>query len=147
MLPSSPWECRPLRRTSPPPSDPLKAAPFAAPVSDGPPRLGFDSCGPAEEDASKKRQTPQEKKHKCTLCPRAFARSYNLRVHISRGHDGERPFPCHVDRCPREHRGYTRQYELDRHYKRKHPGVPPRKVKGGMAEGRCSPVWDIRKDA
>ncbi len=47
-----------------------QAAHFTSLVSDGLPRLGIDSCGPAEEDASKKRQTSQEKKHKCTLCPR-----------------------------------------------------------------------------
>ncbi|KIY51333.1 hypothetical protein FISHEDRAFT_27185, partial [Fistulina hepatica ATCC 64428] len=53
------------------------------------------------------------KKYKCTICPRAFARAYNLKTHMAT-HDPNRPKP-HV--CPYRScgRSFSRKHDLGRH--------------------------------
>jgi uncharacterized Zn-finger protein len=53
------------------------------------------------------------KKYRCTTCPRAFARAYNLKTHMAT-HDPNRLKP-HV--CPHRscHRSFSRKHDLARH--------------------------------
>ncbi|KAJ3750018.1 hypothetical protein DFH05DRAFT_1385340 [Lentinula detonsa] len=53
------------------------------------------------------------KKYRCNVCPRAFARAYNLKTHLAT-HDPDRPKP-HV--CPHRAcgRSFSRKHDLGRH--------------------------------
>jgi len=53
------------------------------------------------------------KKYKCTACPRAFARAYNLKTHMAT-HDPNRPKP---HSCPHRScgRSFSRKHDLGRH--------------------------------
>ena len=55
----------------------------------------------------------------------AFARSHNLKVHISTTHNGERPYEC--SQCPK---AFARNHDLTRHVQSKHTslGSPRRKM-------------------
>jgi len=53
------------------------------------------------------------KKYKCTVCPRAFARAYNLKTHMAT-HDPNRlkPYTCPHRTCGRS---FSRKHDLGRH--------------------------------
>jgi hypothetical protein len=53
------------------------------------------------------------KKYKCTVCPRAFARAYNLKTHMAT-HDPHRlkPYTCPHRSCGRS---FSRKHDLGRH--------------------------------
>ncbi|KAL0578017.1 hypothetical protein V5O48_003967 [Marasmius crinis-equi] len=53
------------------------------------------------------------KKYKCNVCPRAFARAYNLKTHMAT-HDPnrEKPFVCPHRSCGRS---FSRKHDLGRH--------------------------------
>ncbi|KAF8078298.1 hypothetical protein FPV67DRAFT_46311 [Lyophyllum atratum] len=53
------------------------------------------------------------KKYKCTACPRAFARAYNLKTHMAT-HDPNRLKP-HVCSHPSCGRSFSRKHDLGRH--------------------------------
>jgi uncharacterized Zn-finger protein len=57
--------------------------------------------------------TDPRKKYKCTACPRAFARAYNLKTHMAT-HDPNRlkPYVCPQRPCGRS---FSRKHDLGRH--------------------------------
>ncbi|KAF9068593.1 hypothetical protein BDP27DRAFT_1266151 [Rhodocollybia butyracea] len=53
------------------------------------------------------------RKHKCTICPRAFDRAFNLKAHMdTHNPNRKKPFVCHHDNC---RRAFSRKHDLGRH--------------------------------
>ncbi|KXJ88099.1 hypothetical protein Micbo1qcDRAFT_110165, partial [Microdochium bolleyi] len=65
----------------------------------------------------------------CTLCPKKFTRSFNLRSHL-RTHGDIRPFSC--SQCDRT---FTRQHDCKEHEKL-HSGDRPFVCGGELGDGR-----------
>ncbi|KAF9817508.1 hypothetical protein IEO21_03359 [Rhodonia placenta] len=70
--------------------------------------VGQNTVSPMED-----MQRDPKKKYPCPLCPRAFARAYNLKTH-TQTHDPNRskPYACHHKSCGRS---FSRKHDLTRH--------------------------------
>ncbi|TIA92964.1 hypothetical protein E3P99_00437 [Wallemia hederae] len=89
-------------------------------------RLGSSASSASSTSSSEESQSGPMRKYKCSLCPRAFARQFNLKQHIQT-HDPDRvkPHECTYNGCGRR---FSRKHDLVRHSQSIH-GVagPPTK--------------------
>ncbi|KAI0738919.1 hypothetical protein C8Q80DRAFT_1275130 [Daedaleopsis nitida] len=71
------------------------------------------------------RKRSRSKMYPCPVsgCSYEDARTYNVRVHVSRVHHGERPFLCDFPGCDRKKKGFSRKENLQAHLEKNH-GVP-----------------------
>lgn len=67
----------------------------------------------AQIDSAPPRPLP-DKKHTCPYCGKAFAQSFNLKLHVNT-HTGERPYKC--DQCPKT---FTQRSNLNVHINKSH---------------------------
>lgn len=80
------------------------------------------------------------RKYRCSQCPRAFARAYNLKTHMAT-HDPNRPKP-HVCPHPSCSRSFSRKHDLGRHLVSIHrdepaaAGLESRVGLAGLKDGR-----------
>ncbi|KAI0676421.1 hypothetical protein C8Q78DRAFT_997285 [Trametes maxima] len=77
----------------------------------------------------------------CPTCKKVFKRPSNLVEHIKKKHNGERPYRCPVEGCPKATKGYSRNHDLNHHLVTKHK-MEPRSLKrsrpSGVGEGITS---------
>lgn len=89
-------------------------------------RLGSSAGSSSSASSSEESQAGPIRKFKCPICPRAFARQFNLKQHIHT-HDPDRikPHECTYNGCGRR---FSRKHDLVRHAQSIH-GVagPPTK--------------------
>ncbi|KAI0356042.1 hypothetical protein OH77DRAFT_284933 [Trametes cingulata] len=98
--------------------------------------VGFGMSAPSDGSgnlseaptSSNERSTDQsaDKKHPCDFpgCGKAFGRPYNLREHVAKVHNRERPWVCSVDGCRKATEGYCRRADLNNHLFKKHGIIP-----------------------
>ncbi|KAH8749249.1 hypothetical protein F5883DRAFT_232714 [Diaporthe sp. PMI_573] len=72
------------------------------------------------------------RRHRCSMCPQAFARSEHL-VRHERSHRGEKPFRCTL--CNTQ---FTRKDLIKSHVRRQHPGEADRYEAGAILQGQES---------
>ncbi|KAI0760277.1 hypothetical protein C8Q74DRAFT_215911 [Fomes fomentarius] len=93
-------------------------------------RTKADPEAPSQQASPTKRRRRQDTtpKYPCSECDASFARTHNLKVHVSSVHKGERPNSCTHPGCDRN---FSRKHDLMRHQQSKHTdlGSPRRKVK------------------
>ena len=55
-----------------------------------------------------------------------MARPSNLKEHVAKVHNKERPFTCPVSNCEKaiDGAGYCRKEDRDDHIRKKHPNIP-----------------------
>lgn len=71
----------------------------------------------AQLESAPPRPAP-DKKHTCPFCGKAFAQSFNLKLHVNT-HTGERPYKC--DQCPKS---FTQRSNLNVHINKSHRVKP-----------------------
>ncbi|EOR02020.1 DNA-binding protein scr1 [Wallemia ichthyophaga EXF-994] len=90
-------------------------------------RLGSSAGSTSSSSSSDESHSGPMRKYKCSLCPRAFARQFNLKQHIqTHNPDRVKPHECTYEGCGRR---FSRKHDLVRHAQSIH-GVagPPTKA-------------------
>ncbi|KAI0642713.1 hypothetical protein C8Q79DRAFT_929103 [Trametes meyenii] len=64
----------------------------------------------------------------CPICKKVFSRPSNLVEHVRKKHNGERPYRCPVEGCPKALNGYSRNHDLNHHLVTMHK-MEPRSLK------------------
>ncbi|KAH9899282.1 hypothetical protein C8Q73DRAFT_679297 [Cubamyces lactineus] len=113
------------------------------------------SMGPAASSDLTRRKSPKperpprkqstEKKHSCPIhgCETKMARPSNLKEHVAKVHNKERPFLCSVADCGKaaDGAGYCRKEDRDNHIRKKHPDVPMPPKQPKKSRLLCSSLW------